>query len=162
MSMKSLLLVASLVMTQQHLAAVTAADMLGTWQVDTDATWERLKKMPVVTGLSADQVSQVKAALIEQFKNAVFEFTAGKLTVQVGGENKQESFVVSKIDGESIYTDDTASDGKVTHSRVDVIADELVVNDIESPSEIIVLRRKDASAAAATTPAPAPAPAPAP
>jgi hypothetical protein len=129
-----------------ELHAATVADLAGTWVVDNDATWEKLKKMPELAALPAEQLPLVKSTFETQFKSASFEFADGKLTSTVNGEKKEETFKVTKTEGNSLFTDDTASDGKVTHSRVDVGADQLVVVNMDNPTQAIVLRRKSAAA----------------
>ncbi len=129
-----------------ELHAAAMADLAGTWVVDTDATWEKLKKIPEVAALPAEQLPLVKSTYETQFKSASFDFSDGKLTSTVNGEKKEESFKITKSEGNSLFTEDTASDGKVTHSRIDISPDQLVVVNMADQTQAIVLRRKGAAA----------------
>ncbi len=123
--------------------AAQAADLVGTWSVDVDATWDHLKKMPEVTALSSEQAAQVKTMLIDQMKSAVFTFSADTLTSDASGVKKEEKYTVTRTDGDTLYTTDTAADGHVGHSQIDVAAKRLTITNSDKPSEIVVLVRQD-------------------
>jgi hypothetical protein len=130
-----------------ELGAASSADLAGTWVVDTDATWERLKKIPEVAALPPEQLPLVKSTYEGQFKTATFSFTADKLVATVNGERKEEAYKITRTEGDALYTEDTSSDGKVTHSRIDVGSNQLVVTNTADPTQAIVLKRKSDAAA---------------
>ncbi len=126
------------------LSAASADDLVGTWVVDTEATWDKLKALPEMAAVAANQVETVKAAFTTQFSTASFEFTTEKLVSTVNGEKKEESYTVTKTDGDTLYTDDTAADGKVSHSKVLVAKDKLELTNVAEPTQTVVLKRKAA------------------
>ena len=127
-----------------RLAAVSAADLVGTWEVDAPATWESMKTMPEITALPPEQQAMVKATVLTQFQSTTFEFTSDKLVSVIGGQRKEESYTVTRTEGDTLFTDDTC-DGKVTHSSIEVGPSTLAITNLAEPSQKAVLKRKAAA-----------------
>lgn len=140
--MRRFLLVSALCGVALHAPAVEATDLVGTWTVDVDATWDKLKALPQVAALPPDQVGMVKATLEDQLRSTEFTFTADTLTSTSGGVQKQEKFQVTKTQGDTLFTTDTSADQKVTHSSIQVSPTRLTITNMDQPGEVVVLQRK--------------------
>ncbi len=108
------LLSAVLVPTGAQLAAATAADLIGSWVVDTDATWEAFAADPKVgeqiKSMPADQQAMMKQSMGMQFAKMRFDITADKaLLTKPDGKVEENSYKVSKIDGDVITIEDTGA-----------------------------------------------------
>jgi Tfp pilus assembly major pilin PilA len=99
--------------------------------------------MPEVAALSPEQAAQVKSVLTDQMKSAVFTFSPDTLTSNAAGVKKEEKYTVTRTEGDTLYTTDTAADGHVGHSQIDVAAKRLTITNSDKPSEVVVLVRED-------------------
>jgi len=130
-----------LCLAARPLDAATSADLVGDWVVNCDATWASMAKLPQMASLTPDQVALVKSTATAQMTGRVFTFTPTTLISTMGKDVQTESYVVAKTDGESIYTDDTSAEGKVTHSRIDVAPNQLTLTDLEQDVTVVLQRK---------------------
>jgi len=137
----SIVLCGVLLLIARPLGAATSADLVGDWVVNCDATWASMAKLPQMASLTPDQVALVKSTATAQMTGRVFTFTPTTLISTMGKEVQTESYVVAKTDGDSIYTDDTSAEGKVTHSRIDVAANQLTLTDLEQDVTVVLQRK---------------------
>jgi len=141
MPLAGILVIGLLLLVARPLSAATTADLSGDWVVNCDATWASMAKLPQMASLTPDQVALVKSTATAQMTGHVFTFTPTTLISTMGKDVQTESYVVAKTDGDSIYTDDTSAEGKVTHSRIDVAPNQLILTDLDQ-GVTVVLQRK--------------------
>jgi len=138
----SILALALLLLVTRPLGAATSADLVGDWVVNFDATWTSMAaKLPQMASLTPDQLALVKSEAAAQIAGKVFTFTTTSLISTQGKDSQSEAYVVAKTDGDTLYTDDTSADGKVTHSRIDVTPTQLTLTDV-GQDVTVVLQRK--------------------
>lgn len=126
----------------QSLCAATAADLVGVWVVDTDATWVKLQTLPQLSGLSAEQKVTAKDMLVTQLASVQFTFTVDKLISNMGGQNKTETYKVAASTDAGITCEGTDELGVITRSLVKVSGNTMNITNAAEPTQEIVLKRK--------------------
>lgn len=124
------------------LAAASAKDLVGTWTVDVDATWLKLKDLPELKALPPEMANAAKAAFNAQGANMIFNFTDKLLTTTVGAIKREESYVVISTDSDSIITESTDGEGKKERSVVKFVDDAMELMSESDPTKKVVLKRK--------------------
>ena len=124
------------------LAAASAKDLVGTWTVDVDATWLKLKDLPELKALPPEMANTAKAAFNAQGANMIFNFTDKLLTTTVGAIKREESYVVISTDSDSIITESTDGEGKKERSVVKFVDDAMELMSESDPTKKVVLKRK--------------------
>ncbi len=122
-----------------------ASDLVGSWSVDGDATWDCLSKSPQIAkqlaGLAPEMIEQVKATMLTQVAATTYQFTADKLICVANGLRREESYKVTASNGDVLTADCIDDQGKVIQSRVTVAKDRLEIANVADPAEVVVLRR---------------------
>ena len=124
------------------LAAASAKDLVGTWTVDVDATWLKLKDLPELKALPPEMANAAKAAFSAQGANMIFIFTDKLLTTTVGAIKREESYVVISTDSDSITTESTDAEGKKERSVVKFVDGAMELMSVSDPTKKVVLKRK--------------------
>jgi hypothetical protein len=124
------------------LAAASAKDLVGTWTVDVDATWLKLKDLPELKALPPEMAHTAKAAFSAQGANMIFNFTDKLLTTTVGAIKREESYVVISTDSDSIITESTDGEGKKERSVVKFVDGAMELMSESDPTKKVVLKRK--------------------
>ena len=124
------------------LAAASAKDLVGTWTVDVDATWLKLKDLPELKALPPEIANAAKAAFSAQGANMIFNFTDKLLTTTVGAIKREESYVVISTDSDSIITESTDGEGKKERSVVKFVDGAMELMSESDPTKKVVLKRK--------------------
>lgn len=124
------------------LAAASAKDLVGTWTVDVDATWLKLKDLPELKALPPEMANTAKAAFSAQGANMIFNFTDKLLTTTVGTIKREESYVVISTDSDSIITESTDGEGKKERSVVKFVDGAMELMSESDPTKKVVLKRK--------------------
>ena len=124
------------------LAAASAKDLVGTWTVDVDATWLKLKDLPELKALPPEMANTAKAAFSAQGANMIFNFTDKLLTTTVGAIKREESYVVISTDSDSIITESTDGEGKKERSVVKFVDGAMELMSESDPTKKVVLKRK--------------------
>lgn len=124
------------------LAAANAKDLVGTWTVDVDATWLKLKDLPELKALPPEMANTAKAAFSAQGANMIFNFTDKLLTTTVGTIKREESYVVISTDSDSIITESTDGEGKKERSVVKFVDGAMELMSESDPTKKVVLKRK--------------------
>ncbi len=119
--------IAMIAATGAALGAATAKDLIGSWVVDTDATWEVVSKDPAMAqqlkSIPADQQGAVKSMVLAQMAKLRIDVTADKATTTApDGSIEENPYKVAKIDGDVITVEGTAAkkdkgqgfDGEIT------------------------------------------------
>lgn len=118
--------------------AATAADLVGSWSVDPDATWEKMKSVPQFAALPPEKVPQIKA----MFAGMSYEVTKDKITATVNGQTKEEAYVVLKVEGDTLVTESTNAAGKKEQTRNEFLKDgTLVLTNLANPAQQMVLKK---------------------
>ncbi len=124
------------------LAAASAKDLVGTWTVDVDATWLKLKDLPELKALPPEMANTAKAAFSAQGANMIFNFTDKLLTTTIGAIKREESYVVISTDSDSIITESTDGEGKKERSVVKFVDGAMELMSVSDPAKKVVLKRK--------------------
>ena len=98
-------------------------------------------KLPQMSSLTPDQLALVKTETAAQITGKVFTFTTTALVSTQGKDSQSESYVVTKTDGNTLYTDDTSAAGKVTHSRIEVTPTQLTLTDVDQDVTVVLQRK---------------------
>lgn len=118
--------------------AATAADLIGSWSVDADATWDKMKAQPQFAAAKPEQVTQVKA----MFGSMSYEITKDKMISSMAGQKKEETYTVSKGEGDSLVTESTDAVGKKEKSKVEFLKDgSLLLTNLDNPAQQMVLKK---------------------
>lgn len=95
-----------------------AADLIGTWTVDVDATWGRMTvAQPQLAELPLDQSKGIKDTLA----GISYEVTKDKMIIVINDRKKEEPYTVTKGDGDSLIAESTDANGMTTKSRVEFL-----------------------------------------
>lgn len=122
--------------TQAH--AATAADLIGVWSVDAEATWDKMKALPQFAAAKPEQVTQMKA----MFNAMGYEVTKDKMISTMAGQRKEDSYTVSKVEGDSLVTDSTDAAGKKEQTKVEFLKDgSLLLTNLANPAQVMVLKK---------------------
>lgn len=124
------------------LAAANAKDLIGTWVVDVDATWLKLKDLPELKALPPEMVGTVKSAFAAQGAGMTFTFTDKLLTTMVAAVKREESYIVVSSDSDSITTESTDQEGKKERSVVKFVDGAMELTSVSDPTKKVVLKRK--------------------
>lgn len=125
--------------------AADAKDMIGTWAVDAEATWNKLKELPQIKTLPPEIAATAKSAFVTQSSGMIFTFTADKITTAFGGTKREESYVVLSIDGDTITAEGTDPEGKKERSLIRLVDGGMELTSVSDPMQKVVLRRKESS-----------------
>jgi hypothetical protein len=141
-----LLLVAVLALVgAPQLQGASAADLVGSWTVDGDATWDSLRNSPEVskqlTGLAPEMIEQVKSAMLTQVAATTYQFTTDKLISVANGLRREESYKISATSGNVLTADCIDDQGKASQSKVTVTKDRLEIQNTAKPEEVVFLKR---------------------
>lgn len=122
--------------TQAH--AATAADLIGSWSVDADATWEKMKIVPQFAALPPEKVPQIKA----MFAAMNYEVTKDKMISTANGQKKEETYTVTKGEGDTLITESTDAAGKKEQTKVEFLKDgSMVLTNLANPAQQMVLKK---------------------
>ncbi len=124
------------------LAAASAKDLVGTWAVDVDATWLKLKDLPELKALPPEMANAAKAAFSAQGAGMIFIFTDKLLTTTIGAIKREESYAVISTDSDSITTESTDAEGKKERSVVKFVDGAMELMSVSDPTKKVVLKRK--------------------
>ena len=124
------------------LAAASAKDLVGTWAVDVDATWLKLKDLPELKALPPEMANAAKAAFSAQGAGMIFIFTDKLLTTTIGAIKREENYVVISTDSDSITTESTDAEGKKERSVVKFVDGAMELMSVSDPTKKVVLKRK--------------------
>jgi hypothetical protein len=114
--MKRLLLALILtVMTTSFMMAATAKDIVETWTVDVEATWNKPKDMPQIKALPPEIAATAKSAFAQQSGGMLFTFTDLGTTTVIGGVKREETYVIISIDNDIITAEGTDPEGEKTY-----------------------------------------------
>jgi hypothetical protein len=122
-----------------------AADLVGSWSVDGDATWDGLRKSPQISkqlaGLAPEMVEQVKSTMLTQVAATTYQFTTDKLISVVNGLRREESYKIIATAGNVLTADCLDDQGKASQSKVTVGKDRLEIANTANPDEVVFLKR---------------------
>jgi hypothetical protein len=124
------------------LLAASAKDLLGTWTVDVDATWAKLKDLPELKALPPEMANVAKSAFAAQGAGMTFTFTENTLTTMVGGQKREETYVVVSSDSDSLTTESTDQQGAKERSVVRFVDGAMELMSVSDPTKKVVLKRK--------------------
>ena len=124
------------------LAAASAKDLVGTWTVDVDATWLKLKDLPELKALPPEMANAAKAAFSTKGAGMIFIFTDKLLTTTIGAVKREESYVVISTDSDSITTESTDAEGNKERSVVKFVDGAMELMSVSDPMKKVVLKRK--------------------
>jgi hypothetical protein len=124
------------------LAAASVKDLVGTWTVDVDATWLKLKDLPELKALPPEMASMAKAAFSTQGAGMTFTFTDTLLTTMIGAVKREEHYVVISTDSDSITTESPDAEGKKERSIVKFVDGAMELMSVSDPAKKVVLKRK--------------------
>jgi hypothetical protein len=139
-------MVVTLVLTLvSRLTAASSADLIGTWAVDGEATWNRLQSSPQIagklTGLPPDMIEQIKGTMLAQTAGTVFQFTNDTLISTSAGVKREEHFTISATKGEVLTADCRDDQGKTSQSTITVGRNQLEISNVADPTQVVVLKR---------------------
>jgi hypothetical protein len=122
-----------------------ASDLVGSWSVDGDATWDSLRKSPQIAkqlaGLAPEMIEQVKSTMLTQVAATSYQFTADKLISVANGLRREESYKISASNGNVLTADCIDDQGKASQSKVTVAKDRLEITNTANPDEVVFLKR---------------------
>ena len=131
-----------LVTTALHLAAAAATDLLGTWAVDADATWEKLKDLPQIKALPPDFATQAKDAFATQSAGMTFTFTTDRLTTTTAGVKREETYTIVSNEGDTITAEGTDDQGKKERSLIRFENNRMILTSASDPLQKVVLKKQ--------------------
>lgn len=140
--MRLLAIALLLVATALHLAAASATDLLGTWTIDTDATWDKLKELPQLKALSPEQAVLVKSTFSTQSAGISYTFTADRLTSTTAGVKKDETYTIVSIEGDTITAEGTDDQGKKERSLIRFENNRMILTSASDPLQKVVLKKQ--------------------
>jgi hypothetical protein len=129
--------------------AASAKDMIGTWTVDAEATWNKLKDLPQIKNLPPDVANGAKSAFLNQATGMIFTFTDKLLTTSFGGTKREETYVIISIDGDTITSEGTDAEGRKERSLIRFVDGGMELTSVSEPMQKVVLKRKGGDSAAA-------------
>ena len=128
-----------------HLLAASAADLIGHWSVDGDATWKRIQLTPAIasklSGLAPEMIDQINSVMLTQVAGTSFQFTSDTLISISNGVRREEHYSIASISGATITTDTLDDQGKASKSTVTVGKDVLEIANAADPTQVVVLKR---------------------
>lgn len=128
--------------TVLHLAAAAATDLLGSWTVDPDATWEKLKDLPQLKALPPETAALAKSAFATQSAGMSFTFTADRLTTTTAGVKREETYTIVSIEGDTITAEGTDDQGKKERSIIRFENNRMVLTSASDPLQKVVLKKQ--------------------
>ncbi len=140
-----------LIFTTTSGMAAAAKDLIGTWTVDAEATWNKLKDLPQVKALPPEVANTAKSAFVTQSAGMVFIITDKKITTTIGGTTREESYEIISIDGEVITAEGTDPEGKKERSLIRIIEGGMELTSVSDPMQKVVLRKKDGDSTSSET-----------
>ncbi len=140
--MRVIILMLLLATSALPLAAATVKDLVGTWVVDVDATWLKLKDLPEVKALPPEMSAAVKSAFAAQGAGMTFTFTENLLTTTIAAVKREESYIVVASDSDSITTESTDQEGKKERSVVKFVDGAMELTSVSDQAKKVVLKRK--------------------
>jgi hypothetical protein len=129
-------------MTTSFMMAATAKDMVGTWTVDVEATWNKLKDMPQMKALPQEMAATAKSAFAQQSGGMSFTFTDDRITTVIGGVKREETYVIISIDNDTITAEGTDPEGKKERSLIRFIEGGMELTSVSDPLQKVMLKRK--------------------
>jgi hypothetical protein len=139
----TLLVLISLCTSTLAMAAVSGKDMVGTWTVDANATWLKLKDVPELRALPPEYAATVKSAFMSQAENMIFTITDSSITTTVAGQKREEKYVILSISGDTITAEGTDETGTKAQSRLQFIDGKMELSVVSAPEKTVVLKRKE-------------------
>ncbi len=130
------------VLTTSLVMAAAAKDMVGTWTVDTEATWNKLKDLPQMKALPPEMAATAKSAFAAQSGGMIFTFTNDRITTVVAGVKREETYVIISIDGDTITAEGTDPEGKKERSLIRFVDGGMELTSVSDPMQKVVLKRK--------------------
>ena len=130
------------VLTTSLVMAATAKDMVGTWLVDTEATWNKLKDLPQMKALPPEMAATAKSAFATQSGGMMFTFTEDRITTAVAGVKREETYVIISVDGDTITAEGTDPEGKKERSLIRFVEGGMELTSASDPMQKVVLKRK--------------------
>ena len=128
-----------------QLHAATAKDIQGEWQVDGPATWEAMKQAPQIAAMPPEQQKAMEAMMVGQLGEMSSVVTADTITQTMpDGKTKKRTYKVTKIEGDTVTTEDTDETGKTDTTHILVKGDTLALSNPQHPGMTIILKRKAA------------------
>ena len=124
------------------LAAATAADLVGTWTVDADATWDKLKDLPQLKALAPEHAALAKSTFATQSAGMSFTFTADRITTTTAGVKREETYVIVSTTGDTIVAEGTDEQGKKERSEIRFEGDRMILTSVSDPLQKVVLKKK--------------------
>jgi hypothetical protein len=124
------------------LAAATAKDLIGTWVMDTDATWEVLKDLPQIKALPPELNAAAKSALVTQSAGMSFVFTADRLTTTTAGVKRDETYTVVATEGDTITTESVDDQGHKERSVIRFENGRMILTSVSDPMQKAVLKKQ--------------------
>jgi hypothetical protein len=142
------------------LSAATAQDLVGSWVVDQDATWDSWKERPEIQQVPEQMRDAVQAMAKQTMGKMSWEITDKQMVVDDGKAKKTEPYAVLSTDGDVLTIESTEEGGKARKGKVEVKAGKLLISGLDDAAKgdetaqgVLVLKRKDATAAAPAAPA---------
>ena len=122
-----------------------ASDLVGSWTVDGDATWDSLRKSSQIAkqldGLAPDMVEQIKSTMLTQIAATTYQFTTDKLISVANGVRREESYKITATSGNVLTADCLDDQGKASQSKVTVPKDRLEITNTANPDQVVFLKR---------------------
>lgn len=126
-------------------AGAGASEMIGSWSIDGDATWDAMRRSAQIAkqlnGLAPDMVEQIKSTMLAQVAATTYQFTADKLISVANGVRREEHYTITATSGNVLTADCLDDLGKASQSKVTVSRDRLEIANSANPDEVVVLKR---------------------
>lgn len=139
--MRLLATILLLAATALHLAAASAGDLIGTWTVDADATWDKLKDLPQIKALAPEHATLAKSTFATQSAGMSFTFTADRITTTVAGVKREETYTIVSIAGDTITAEGTDEQGKKEKSIITFENNRMLLTSASDPLQKVVLKK---------------------
>lgn len=125
-----------------QLQAASARDLVGTWTVDVEATWNALQGLPEMKQLPPEAAAIAKSAFTTQAAGMTWTFTEDKVTSLVNGMKQEETYVVLSSTGDTLVTESTNAEGTKERSTVRLTGGGMELVPAANPLAKVVLKRK--------------------
>lgn len=128
--------------TSLHLAAAAATDLIGTWAIDVDGTWDKLKELPQLKALPPETATLVKSTFATQSAGISYTFTADRITSTIAGVKREETYTIVSIEGDTITAEGTDEQGKKERSIIRFENNRMLLTSASDPMQKVVLKKQ--------------------
>lgn len=121
------------------------SDLVGTWVVDSDAYWDKIRSIPAtadaIAKLAPDVVARMKSVMVSVTAGNTCQFTTDKMIAVFLGVRHESSYKITAING-NVLTAVCVEDPIGIHPiRFTFIEDRLEIDHFDIPPQMNVFKR---------------------